>query len=215
MSGNIHNLDEHRFPVTVNQRGRKRATSRGDKAIVENGIPLMLRSGSAAGIGRSAPWTMVEPPLQRTSRNQLVWLATRQERASLARVTVDAQLALKEAVLAATEVAQRTGSLAVVLEEALGVAAGQDAIPAAPPLRVVTAPDLTQSLSPREQEVLAMVAEGHSNKAIAEALYVSPNTIKTHVASLLNKLQAGSRVQLAAIAARQWCGRTDADAHSG
>ena len=51
--------------------------------------------------------------------------------------------------------------------------------------------------------VLALVAEGRSNKAIAEALFVSPNTVKTHVASLLNKLHAESRVQLAAIAARQ------------
>jgi DNA-binding CsgD family transcriptional regulator len=51
--------------------------------------------------------------------------------------------------------------------------------------------------------VLALVAEGRSNKAIAEALYVSPNTVKTHVASLLHKLGAQTRVQLAAIAARQ------------
>ena len=66
---------------------------------------------------------------------------------------------------------------------------------------------LTQSdvdtLSPREREVLALVAEGRSNKDIAEALFVSPNTIKTHVASLLNKLDVHTRVQLATIAARQ------------
>ncbi len=57
-------------------------------------------------------------------------------------------------------------------------------------------------LTPREREVLALVAEGRSNKAIAEALFVSPNTIKTHVASLLHKLHADTRVQLAALAAR-------------
>jgi DNA-binding NarL/FixJ family response regulator len=59
------------------------------------------------------------------------------------------------------------------------------------------------ALSPREREVLALVAVGRSNKAIAEALFVSPNTVKTHVASLLNKLHADSRVQLAAIATKQ------------
>ena len=48
-----------------------------------------------------------------------------------------------------------------------------------------------------------LVARGQTNKAIAEALYVSPNTVKTHVSSLLHKLQADSRVQLAAIATRQ------------
>jgi ATP/maltotriose-dependent transcriptional regulator MalT len=51
--------------------------------------------------------------------------------------------------------------------------------------------------------VLALVAEGRSNKAIAEALFVSPNTVKTHIASLMTKLHADSRAQLAAIAARQ------------
>jgi two-component system response regulator DegU len=50
--------------------------------------------------------------------------------------------------------------------------------------------------------VLALVAEGRSNKAIAEALFVSPNTVKTHVASLLTKFQVDSRTQLAAIAVR-------------
>jgi len=47
------------------------------------------------------------------------------------------------------------------------------------------------------------VAEGCTNKAIAETLFVSPNTVKTHVTSLLQKLRATTRVQLAAIAARQ------------
>ena len=57
-------------------------------------------------------------------------------------------------------------------------------------------------LSPREQEVLALVAAGRTNKAIASALYVSPNTVKTHVTSLLHKLRADSRVQLATIATK-------------
>ncbi len=48
-----------------------------------------------------------------------------------------------------------------------------------------------------------LVAEGRSNKAIAEALFLSPNTIKTHVASLLHKLDADSRAQLAAMVAGQ------------
>jgi DNA-binding NarL/FixJ family response regulator len=58
-------------------------------------------------------------------------------------------------------------------------------------------------ISPREREVLALVAEGRSNKAIAEVLYVAPSTIKTHVTSLLTKLEADNRAQLAAIAAQR------------
>jgi len=57
-------------------------------------------------------------------------------------------------------------------------------------------------LSPREREVLALVAEGRSNKAIAAALFVSPNTVKSHVAALLTKLEVETRVQLAALAVR-------------
>lgn len=58
-------------------------------------------------------------------------------------------------------------------------------------------------LSVREREVLTLVAAGLTNKGIAERLYISPNTVKTHVASLLNKLNMQTRVQLAALAASQ------------
>jgi ATP/maltotriose-dependent transcriptional regulator MalT len=50
-------------------------------------------------------------------------------------------------------------------------------------------------LSPREREVLALVAEGKSNREIAEALVVTEHTAKYHVASLLNKLGATSRAE--------------------
>jgi DNA-binding CsgD family transcriptional regulator len=61
----------------------------------------------------------------------------------------------------------------------------------------------TDRLSPREREVLALVAQGQTNKEIADGLFVAPSTIKTHVASLLTKLDASSRAHLATIAARR------------
>ncbi len=51
-------------------------------------------------------------------------------------------------------------------------------------------------LTEREAEVLAAVARGLSNAEIAEALYISPATAKTHVSHLLTKLQARDRAQL-------------------
>ena len=48
-------------------------------------------------------------------------------------------------------------------------------------------------ISPRELEVLQEIAAGHSNKEIALRLHVSPNTVKTHVARLLEKLEARRR----------------------
>jgi len=50
-------------------------------------------------------------------------------------------------------------------------------------------------LTPREQEVLALLAAGKSNKEIAQKLGVSPNTVKTQVASLYQKLQVQRRTQ--------------------
>lgn len=48
-------------------------------------------------------------------------------------------------------------------------------------------------ISPRELEVLREIAAGHSNKEIALRLHVSPNTVKTHIARLFEKLEARRR----------------------
>jgi DNA-binding CsgD family transcriptional regulator len=50
-------------------------------------------------------------------------------------------------------------------------------------------------ISPRECEVLELLAEGASNKVIARRLAISPNTVKTHAARLFEKLEAQSRTQ--------------------
>jgi DNA-binding NarL/FixJ family response regulator len=57
-----------------------------------------------------------------------------------------------------------------------------------------------EELSPRELEVLGLVARGHTNREIAETLYLSPLTVKTHVSRILMKLRARDRVQLVVIA---------------
>lgn len=58
------------------------------------------------------------------------------------------------------------------------------------------------TLSPRELEVLKLMVEGKSNPEIAEALYLSPNTIKTHVRGIMNKLAVDDRVMVAVVALR-------------
>lgn len=50
-------------------------------------------------------------------------------------------------------------------------------------------------ISSREMEVLQLMAAGLSNQQIADQLFVSPNTIKTHLARLFEKLEVGKRVQ--------------------
>lgn len=50
-------------------------------------------------------------------------------------------------------------------------------------------------ISSREMEVLQLMAVGLSNQQIADQLFVSPNTIKTHLARLFEKLEVGKRIQ--------------------
>src|SRR4051812_35371829 len=117
-----------------------------------------------------------------------------------------ARAAVGEAAYAAAAAAARALAVAEVLDEAL--AALENTRPTLPNASSPTTShfDAVFELSPREREVLALVAEGRSNKAIADELFVSPNTVKTHIASLLHKLHADTRVQLATLAAKQGLG---------
>ena len=59
------------------------------------------------------------------------------------------------------------------------------------------------SLTPREQEVLRLVADGLPSKQIARGLGITERTVKFHVASLMRKLDAENRAQMVAIAAHR------------
>lgn len=59
------------------------------------------------------------------------------------------------------------------------------------------------ALSPRELEVLRLIAEGLNNKAIAEALEIGLSTVKTHIEELLRKLAVSDRTQAAVKALRR------------
>jgi DNA-binding NarL/FixJ family response regulator len=57
-------------------------------------------------------------------------------------------------------------------------------------------------LTPREQEVVKLVAEGHTNKQIAETLVISEKTVERHRANILEKLGMRDRVELTRYAIR-------------
>lgn len=68
------------------------------------------------------------------------------------------------------------------------------------PVRGESAPD---ALTPRETEILALVAEGRSNGEIGKQLFISAKTVSVHVSNILAKLDAAGRTEAAAIARRR------------
>jgi two-component system nitrate/nitrite response regulator NarL len=78
----------------------------------------------------------------------------------------------------------------------------EEAGPIAHPHRLL--PERVQPLTPRQLDVLRLIARGLRNPEIARRLHISDETVKTHVTSLLRKLGVRSRVQAATYAAR--CG---------
>jgi DNA-binding CsgD family transcriptional regulator len=95
----------------------------------------------------------------------------------------------RAATEAAADTAHRLGALPLLsrLEGAAPRATGAD-----PRLR----------LTPREREILALVAEGRSNGEIGRQLFISTKTVSVHVSNILGKLDASGRTEAAAIARR-------------
>ena len=63
--------------------------------------------------------------------------------------------------------------------------------------------DEEANLSPREDEVLRLVAQGATNKEIADSLFISENTVKTHLRNIMDKLHLANRSQAAAYAVKR------------
>ena len=63
--------------------------------------------------------------------------------------------------------------------------------------------DSYDQLTPREREVLQLIAEGHSNREVAELLHISVKTVETHRAHLMNKLDIHSTAELTQYAIRK------------
>jgi DNA-binding NarL/FixJ family response regulator len=72
-----------------------------------------------------------------------------------------------------------------------------------PSIRPGTSGDPGATLTPREHEVLALIAAGRSNKRIARELGIAEKTVKTHVGHLMAKLGVNDRTQAALLAVRR------------
>lgn len=102
----------------------------------------------------------------------------------------------------------KTASLSEVLDAVRSAASGESVV--SPALLSRLLPRMTGSggtaaddLTPRELEVIAEMAKGGSNQQIADALFVSRDTVRNHVANILRKLDAHSKLEAVSIAARR------------
>jgi two-component system, NarL family, response regulator YdfI len=106
-------------------------------------------------------------------------------------------------------VVPREAPVSEIIAAIEAAAAGLVALPAAdlsallPPSRIETALEGGESLTPRELDVFAMLAEGAGNKTIAWKLGISEHTVKFHVASIMSKLNATSRTEAVTIGIRK------------
>jgi predicted ATPase/DNA-binding CsgD family transcriptional regulator len=121
------------------------------------------------------------------------------EQATYERAGVVARSALGDDAFASAWASGRALSLEEAVTVAHDVAAAATSLdPAANP------PDPTarHGLTPRERDVLRLVAAGRSNAQIAEILFISPRTVSTHLTSTFSKLGVGSRTEAVAAAHR-------------
>lgn len=96
------------------------------------------------------------------------------------------------------------GEVAAAIRAAASGEVHLDSAVAGQLVRRIAAPRIgLTALTAREREILALVAEGHPNRTIAERLVISERTARTHVSNVLSKLQLSSRTQAALYAIRE------------
>jgi len=131
------------------------------------------------------------------------WRRTPLEVASSARALDIVRAKLDEARLTAALETGRTMPLEQAVDETLAALACVRATGASGRSEQVTGSSRNDPLSEREREVLKLVAEGFSDRRIAQRLFITERTARFHVASVRTKLRANTRAQAVAIAARR------------
>jgi DNA-binding CsgD family transcriptional regulator len=123
-----------------------------------------------------------------------IWPA---ERKRLERAVAATRTTLGEETYAREAAVGRALSLPEVVAQATAVAA---AVPSTSSAAETPLADDAFGLSPREHEVLRMLALGKSNPEIAEALFIGRGTVRTHVSNILAKLEVKTRTEAAMVA---------------
>ncbi|RDG37616.1 helix-turn-helix transcriptional regulator [Streptomyces corynorhini] len=184
---------------------------------------LLLEAELARAEGRPAPerWTHTVAAFESVSRPYELAHARLRLAAALLDSHAERSAAARPLLLAhatatalgarplAEEIELLAGRARIGLPSAPGAARapGRTAGPAADPRpasggAVPPDPIRALGLTPRERDVLRLVAAGHSNRRVAEELYISPKTASVHVSNILAKLGVSGRTEAAALAHR-------------
>jgi DNA-binding CsgD family transcriptional regulator len=158
--------------------------------------------------GRSDPRLWAKAAAEWDALGRPYQAAIARWREAEAHVEADDRIAAASAAGAAHETAQRLGALwlqgelsALASRARLELGAAADGLE--PSDRVAPAAEDPFGLTPRERQVLALVAEGATNRQIGAALFMAEKTASVHVSRILSKLGVQSRTQAAAVAHRQ------------
>ncbi len=162
-----------------------------DVAILDVAMPLMNGVDAAAQIVRRAPSIHVLM-LSMHSEDASISRALRAgARGYLLKESADADLIRAVAAVASGESFFSPAVASVMLDDYVRHLADKGI------------GDRFESLSEREREIFQLVAEGHSNKKVAELLCISPATVETHRAHILQKLDLHSTAELVLYAVRR------------
>jgi DNA-binding NarL/FixJ family response regulator len=175
----------HQAESLAQARARARAHGRCDLAVISLGLPDGSGLDLLAEL-RSQGWRRLVV-LARVNNPHTVWSAFR--------------AGARGCLFKRGSAVIVTGALSRVLDGGVSAAPGMGP-PRAAGARIADAHNRPAELSAREVEVLALVADGQSNKEIGTALYLSADTIKTHLARLGRKLGTGDRAHMVGLAMR-------------
>lgn len=151
--------------------------------VVQAGIETLLRESGFIEITRHDAQVQVTESVPQSHGAPAVWLSDEATLRDGVRAVLPREASEQEIVAAVEAVA--AGLIAVHPQFI-------EALQARPVM------ELAEPLTPRESEVLRLLAEGVANKEIAWRLSISEHTVKFHVASLLDKLDASSRTEAVA-----------------
>jgi two-component system, NarL family, response regulator NreC len=162
-----------------------------DVAILDVAMPLMNGVDAAAQIVRRAPSVHVLMLSMHSEDASISRALLAGARGYLLKESVDADLIRAVASVGAGESFFSPAVASVMLDDYVRHLADKGIS------------DRFESLSEREREIFQLVAEGQSNKKIAERLCISPATVETHRAHILQKLDLHSTAELVLYAVRR------------